>query len=418
MKIYRVLCYNFFSGLLNLRYPYRSIAFIFLFILPLSLQSQVNSGNDLDFSNTSKEIENKIILEMSGTEYENLIAITGERLNVKVRNLEINGSPFEPQEIHTRGKSTLNFKRKSLGFDLTSSATFHHGIQTKKLKKFDLLSLSMDKYYIRNRLAFQMMEQLDLFHLFYTFSEFKINGISEGIYLVVERPQDWALYYKKSPLVIRRGYNHSIDKIKLNKNADKKESKQYVDSFRQIYKTLPKYQGEELYQMLSERIDVENYMRWLAFNYFVHNGDYADEVYFYVDPSISKFRIIPWDYDDIFAKAPHEGKDIAEKILGDKLIFSTEDALDLKIANDPYLYARYLDILEELMTALTPEVLKQTFEETHADLYPYYSRIEIISHSQYDYFKYADIEKLKKELSLVYQWLLDSRSLYLGRLEE
>jgi hypothetical protein len=70
------------------------------------------------------------------------------------------------------------------------------------------------------------------------------------------------------------------------------------------------------------------------------------------------------------------------------------------------------------MTALTPEVLKQTFEETHADLYPYYSRIEIISHSQYDYFKYADIEKLKKELSLVYQWLLDSRSLYLGRLEE
>ncbi|MFD2201703.1 CotH kinase family protein [Shivajiella indica] len=356
-------------------------------------------------------------MDLSTMDYEALTMITGEKVNLRAKNLNINNVSFEPEEIHTRGKSTLNFKRKSLAFSLNSAASFQHNEKNQKLKKFDLLSLSMDKYYIRNRLAFQMMEHLELFELFYTFSEFKINGNSEGIYLVVERPQDWALQDRKSPLIIRRGYNHSIDKIKLNKKADKKESKFFVDSFRQIYKILPKYQGEELYQMLSERIDLENYMRWLAFNYFVHNGDYADEVFFYADPKSGKLRIIPWDYDDIFAKAPHEGKEVTDRILSGKLIFSSEDALDVKIATDEFLYAKYLQVFKEVLEKLDPDILKQIFENTFSELYPYYSDIEIISHSQYDYYKYADIEKLKKELNSLFLQLLEFRTFQLNNLE-
>ena len=60
---------------------------------------------------------------------------------------------------------------------------------------------------------------------------------------------------------------------------------------------------------MSQWIDLDIYMKWLAFNFFIRNGDYTDEVYFYMDPATGKYRIIPWDYDDIFASGPHEGSE-------------------------------------------------------------------------------------------------------------
>ena len=80
-----------------------------------------------------------------------------------------------------------------------------------KLKKFFVLGLSMDRNYCNNRLAFEMMEESGLFHLFYTFCELKINGQTQGICMVVERPEDWALKEEKSIFLIRRGYNNKID---------------------------------------------------------------------------------------------------------------------------------------------------------------------------------------------------------------
>ena len=59
-----------------------------------------------------------------------------------------------------------------------------------------------------------MMEKIGIFDLFYTFCELRLNGRSEGIFMVIERPEDWAIEKKNSPLIIRRGYDHKIDKIK------------------------------------------------------------------------------------------------------------------------------------------------------------------------------------------------------------
>ena len=70
--------------------------------------------------------------------------------------------------------------------------------------------------------------------------------------------------------------------------------------YKLIYKSLKKQNGEELYKTLNQWIDLDNYMKWLAFNFLVRNGDYTDEVFLYIDPEINKFKIIPWDYDDLF----------------------------------------------------------------------------------------------------------------------
>ena len=207
-----------------------------------------------------------------------------------------------------------------------------------------------------------------------------------------------------------------MDKVETEKKAEKSIIKKYEDYFRNIYKSLKKYEGEELYNTLAQWMDVENYMKWLAFNYFVRNGDYSDEVFFYVDPEIGKYRIIPWDYDDIFAVSPHEGKDKASKNLGDKLIFSAEDVLDVKIATDPFLYNKYLNVLKELLEDLSPRILKEVFDTTYAELFPYFSEQEIISQAQYDTYKDANPETLKTEMVSLYLGLNGTREIILNKL--
>jgi spore coat protein H len=274
----------------------------------------------------------------------------------------------------------------------------------------------MDRNYCSNRLAFEMMEASQFFHLFYSFCELRINGQSEGIYMAIERPEDWAMKMKNSPLLIRRGYNSTIKKIKTDKKTERDKAKKYRGYFRQIYRSLNKYEGEELYKTLSNWLDMDIYMKWLAFNFFVRNGDYTDEVYFFVDPGTYKFSIIPWDYDDLFSIAPHEGNVESRKVLGDKLFFSTEDLLDKKIVTDPYLYKIYLIQFGELMNQLSTDVLKRVFENTYAELYPYYWDKEIISNSRYDRYKDANLIRLKNDMLSLYEQLIFYRDYYLKHL--
>jgi spore coat protein H len=399
---------------------FKSLSFIlfFLFLIRTSSYGQVIQKDNykLDLANTDRKIENIIRLYISDSQYEKLRSTTGEKVNIRSTILIINGDTIKPKDISTRGQSTLMFRRKSLSISLKSKASFRHGDRAASLNKFSLLNLSMDKYYCRNRLAFEMMEALGIFDLFYSFCELRINDRSEGVFMIMETPENWALREKKSPLVLRRGYDHRIDKTKGNQK-DRTADKKYISNYNQLYRSLDKNSGEGLYKILSEYIDLEGYMKWLAFNFMVRNGDYSDEVFFYIDPEIEKYRIIPWDYDDIFAITPHEGKEQRNKILGDKLIFSSEDILDQKIATDPYLYERYLKMFKEVLDELSPELLKNVIENSYAELYPFYSAEEIISNAKFDNYKDASLDNLKDYMLSVYLSLSASRNNYLEYLK-
>ncbi|WP_455170613.1 CotH kinase family protein, partial [Aegicerativicinus sediminis] len=303
-------------------------------------------------------------------------------------------------------------------FSLEKKAKIIQGKDTLKMKKFEAISLSMDDYYYQNRLAFRLLEKLNLFELFNAFGDIKINDEHEGIYLILQRPQDWAFNMKDSPILIRRGYDHKIEKIKTDKKVDKSEIKAYRKTFSEIYKLLNDFDGERLYQELSKLLDIEMYMKWLAFNYFFKNGDYTDEVFFYIDPTDEKFRIIPWDYDDIFSNTPHEGRKEKYDKIGDKFLFSSEDELDRKIGNDPFLYNQYLEQLRNIAIQLDENALKEAFEATYAELYPYYSRPEIISMVQFDSHPSASIPLLKNALVESYSYLLMSRTVILDQLHD
>ncbi len=403
---------------LNLKIVFSLQLFSIVIILNSNGQTAQLNDDKLNLTDLGREIENSVSFNLTNLNYEQIKATSGQKVSVKAITLIINGDTLEPTEIKTRGKSTLYFRRKSYSFSLKSEASFRHGKRVESFKKFYVVSLSMDKHYSSNRLAFGMMEAAKLFDLFYSYCELRINGNSEGICMIIERPEDWAMKKKGSPVIIRRGYNNSIDKIKTDKKTESEKAKKYKSYFRQIYRSLNKYEGEELYKTLSNWLDMNLYMKWLAFNFFVRDGDYTDEVYFFVDPLSDKFSIIPWDYDDLFSIAPHEGNVENRKILVDKLFFSTEDLLDKKIVTDPYLYKIYLIQLGELMQQLSPGVIKSVFENTYAELYPYYSNNEIISQSKYDRYKDSDLLTLKSDMLVLYEQLIFYRNIYLKYLEE
>ena len=158
-------------------------------------------------------------------------------------------------------------------------------------------------------------------------------------------------------------------------------------------------------------------MKWLAFNFIVKNGDYTDEVYFCIDPNVDEFKFIPWDYDDIFAFAPHEGMAIKKDAIGDKFIFSSEDKLDQKIANDSYLYSIYISTFEEVLELLSEKILKSIFETTYAELLSYIQKNEILQMVKHDLYKNVSVNSIENELENLFYNLIQTRVAYTNYLD-
>ena len=308
------------------------------------------------------------------------------------------------REIRIRGRTTLNFKRKSYSVSLDNPIFIRgrNGDEIKRVIRFKLISLSMDYTYIKNRIAFGILEQAGIMPLFYKYVEFIINGDTQGVYLLVEDPEQ---FFKEqgSEFILRRDYHHGIEDSEYEPASHFKPREEYETRFREIYTQLPYSNGEELYEAISQRIDLNQYFRKMGIDYLLQNGDYTDEVYLYatIEQDAIRFKIIPWDYDDIFREYPHEvgcswgtgtlfgnryynsHQDIFDEI-GDKLIFSIEDDLDYAIAMDSFLYARYESTLANLVKEMDVEDIEALFDQVENELTPFYSDGDVILQSQYD----------------------------------
>ena len=245
-----------------------------------------------------------------------------------------------------RGKNTLNFIRKSFSIDLDEPLQVTIDGQAIGLKKFDLLNLAMDKNLWHNRWSFLMLSRLGIFPPVNSYCTVWINDQPQGIYLLVEKPQA-AMGQFKSPYMIRRGEGHAIDH-EYRETSDKEALKAYKKQYYDLY-GMGKLKGKMLYDDLADKLNTESYFKWLAFNYFVKNGDYADELFLYIDPNTKLFEVMAWDYDDLLMDYPHEGRTARYQILKDRMIFSLEDQLDKTIAADDYVYEHYKRILKMLL---------------------------------------------------------------------
>lgn len=351
-------------------------------------------------------ILNTISFKIPTGELNGLHASKGKKLALKMEEIVVNGETQKVKHAHVRGQTSSYFRRKSFNIKTNSKSSFYTRADTFSLSKFYAISMNMDHNYIHNKISYDVMKLVGVHAPLNCYSEILINSGSEGLYLIFYPPDDYAIKYQKARVVIRRGYDESMDKVSAAKEVDQHEVKDLKKKFRQLYapSTLNK-EGEELFKEISKVLDLNSYFSWLAFNHLFQNGDYADEAYFMWNAKMSRFEVVPWDFDDILKSQPHEGIEERDKVQTDKLIFSLEDALDKKIASDQVLYKRYLAAYVTLLDTLTADKLKQVLVGVYNDVYPYYLKEGIIAQSQYDQYGQTDLTKLEADLNSIYRYI-------------
>lgn len=283
-------------------------------------------------------------------EYKNLRESSGEKVELTRPLMTINMDTAKVKEIHARGNNSLRFQRKSLSVELDKSLKIKIADRKISLKKFNLLNLVMDKNLWHNRWSDLNLEKIGLLPLFNSYCKVWINDEPQGFFLLIEKPQE-ARGKFDSPYMLRRGPDHTISDEYFDEK-DKEAAKSYKKQFHSIYSSINSLKGEALITQLQKLIDLDNYFYFIAFNYLIMNGDYADEVFLYINPTNQQFKVIAWDYDDILKPTPHEGRAERTRRYPDKKLFSLEESLDVAIAADNQLYNLYDQSLRKMLTTI------------------------------------------------------------------
>jgi spore coat protein H len=237
------------------------------------------------------------------------------------------------------------------------------------------------------------MEEIGIFHLKNRFTELRINGKPAGLYLAIQKPEDY-IRAQGCNLLARREYKgHYTLEFESGEHT-----REHMKRLRNIPRLTKDLEGKELYDSLNMVLHMDQYFKWLAFNYLIKNGDYSDELFLFLVAGENRFDIIPWDYDDIFQRQPHESYKKRNRVLDHKLLFSGEAYLDLVIDRDSFLYLMFLHSFEEVLEQLSPEVIKTIFERVYWELYPYYSDQQIIAQSEFDHYGPTVLPILKEDL--------------------
>ncbi|MEM9544714.1 MAG: CotH kinase family protein [Bacteroidota bacterium] len=350
--------------------------------------------------------------------------------------LRFNEDTVQVQKMKVRGNSASRVRRKSFNVDTEDFLSFRqeHISEPTESKDFRLLAMSADLCYIENRIGFGLLQQADIFPLFFKYVEVFLNEETNGVYFLIENPNDYFLDKNDHSILLRRGYYGNIDSYKYEDNGDGFSVGNYYAAFNTIYDVIKDYEGVELFDRLDEVLNVRQYMQKIAFDYLIQNGDYTDEIYLYDLPGDDKirFHVVPWDLDDIFAELPHEIgitwgtgnvfgnryygsiQDVIDDV-GEKLIFSIEDDLDYSIAKDPYLYSIYLEEMEKLMNLINESDIQREFDRIENELVDFFEDSAIVDQTSHD-LEPCDAQSLIDEINDKEAFLINRRQFILDQL--
>lgn len=253
-----------------------------------------------------------------------------------------------------RGQSTIACERRSWSIDLDGGDA-RHLLDASGTDEFVLVSMCADPGYVSQLTGISVMSQFDVWNLQHDTVELRVDGVSQGIYLLIENPDDE--FRNDGSLVtsvIRRGYDVADlpSEVKFGDGGQTAS----LDAYDDVLLATEGPRGDELVEALRMRMDLDQYLRWTAVNVALGSGDYIDEVYFIGEQSIDErhadtayFSIHGWDPDGLFTEC-HRGGRLAI-VDANGLLVCTESLLDRAIFADDVVYALYVEVLAEL----TPE---------------------------------------------------------------
>jgi hypothetical protein len=279
------------------------------------------------------------------------------------------GDPV-PAIAHFRGQSSMGCARKSYDVNLD-------GGQSRRLMpgagddKFYLISLCMDDGYFNQIFANRVLGEWDAFPLKSRVVRLRVDGTNMGFYLMVQEPSDTVVkLHIGTEGVIRRPYEpdpREQYEVKYSASGDLAATLQYYLDMTDVARDTA---SATLVADLSARLDMTQYLRWMAFMTFMHNGDYIDEVYFYgtiENNGVPWWRVMNWDSDDLFSTCHHGG--IAAKTDPWGMLYCAEGFIDDAIVGSPEIYAAWADELDAAMAGLTAERAKSVVDGIRDDLF-------------------------------------------------
>ena len=274
--------------------------------------------------------------------------------------------------VHFHGQTSIDCVRKSLTVNLDdpSARRLAPGAANDELL---LISLCMDDRYYQQTFANHILAPLGLFPLDSRLVRVTLGGAPQGVYLLLEKPDDTLVGDRTDVrVVVRRRYDFDGKPEELK--YPKANAEAELAAYAELAQIATSADPAAVEAQLAARMDLDGYLRWAAFQSAVHNGDWSDEAYFYASSELGPdgprlyFRPMGWDADDLMSECHFSGKFAIDDGFG--LTYCSEALLDHAIARAPAVLARYAGLLEELLTTvLAPEPLAARLGEVRQELF-------------------------------------------------
>lgn len=366
---------------------------------PQMLLAKVNAVGTSRVEITMTAEERKSLLNPVKTEVNNAeMVIIKEGNEVSKINVALN----------TRGQTSLKkFSRKNLAVKIAKGESNKVETQkgeAKEKQKIEIANVKgkelilsaspEDMLATKNMIVYRLYKLAGIPTLKTAYSEVIINGESEGLYMVTENPKDYLMKELDSDIVIRRRYNDVMDLEKVKKGISEQDAAKYTAEIAQLHLSLRKLNGQELVDTLTKKLDLKEYMQWLAVNYIIQNGDYSDEVFFYGKKDVKTgemlFRIFPWDLDDTFSPTMHQSiipggiNTAAEERSRKQMLYSFESRIERAIVGSPELMRMYFSVMEEVVNKLSPEGVRKVFGSVDEKIRPYLDDSDVLNNGLKD----------------------------------
>jgi len=272
-----------------------------------------------------------------------------------------------PADLHFRGQGTLGCVRKSLS--VAPDGPRRRLAPEVASDKFVLISMCQDRGYFRQVWGNRMLEALGQYPMKMRYVRLTVDGVSLGVYLLIERPEDAMRDGGlATETVVRRRYDIFGELADVKYPADPIEAEAARLRFEEIGDLALAGPAGTLDADLRARLDLDSYLRQLAAFSVLQNGDYIDEAFFYaaLEPAAEYYRSSGWDTDDIGNPCHGGGGNAIVDACG--LTYCAEAEIDHALLRSTEVYDRYQAALGDVLAHLTPAVMASAMAQAEAEL--------------------------------------------------
>lgn len=312
--------------------------------------------------------------------------------------VSFNGADAVSAKLEFRGQTCESARRPCLGLELKDRAK----LGSVKGKKFNLNSMIGDKGYINNKIGFGLIDKLGLIAIPNEYVEVSMRDAANtrrfpmGLYLIMSKPSEFAVKELGAEFLARKRYKYVESKTVGNQGSVSVAD--YEKSINEVYRATAAqdWKGQELLSNLEQVLDLDSYLRWLALNSLLRNGDYSDEL-FLVGASKNGapyFKILPWDYDDLFGSIHHiPFYTTSCRKFKWAPIHNCESPLDRALVSDKVAYKKLLQVFQKTLLYDLPKSLTD-------------AHLDAVAYELYPYLLLPEVSQVAKRdgRSLVYDW--------------